>query len=307
MALFDACSAVSATTPLAATPDDVALDALFFSRVRPSGLPLGLVGWRPPEVRPSPPPCGWSTGFMTTPRTVGRLPFQRFRPALPMLMMSCSELPTAPRTRGRSPAPGGSRRRAAAARPCCPPWPAAGSGCPRCGRAWRRRRGAAPPRAPRCRRGCCAAGSALPGLMSAPRRTRRGRRPSDPRGPGCSASRRRGSAAARCERSGWGRTRSSATLAGTPSLLRRKSITRYRCLCPPPWWRVVMRPLALRPAFLGFGLGQRLERLVGGDVGEVRHAHVATPRGRVGLYLRIGHRVTMAPGRRCRSRRPRRG
>src|SRR6478672_6331099 len=32
---------------------------------------------------PSPPPCGWSTGFMTVPRTVGRFPFQRERPALP--------------------------------------------------------------------------------------------------------------------------------------------------------------------------------------------------------------------------------
>src|SRR6478609_11144406 len=52
-------------------------------RVRPSGLPHGLTGWRPPEVLPSPPPCGWSTGFITTPRTVGRLPFHRIRPALP--------------------------------------------------------------------------------------------------------------------------------------------------------------------------------------------------------------------------------
>ena len=32
---------------------------------------------------PSPPPCGWSTGFMATPRTVGRMPRQRFAPALP--------------------------------------------------------------------------------------------------------------------------------------------------------------------------------------------------------------------------------
>src|SRR6266496_3330694 len=65
-------------------------------RVRPSGLPFGLTGWRPPEVLPSPPPCGWSTGFMTTPRTVGRLPRQRLRPALPQLMLACSELPTSP-------------------------------------------------------------------------------------------------------------------------------------------------------------------------------------------------------------------
>src|SRR5215469_5740212 len=28
------------------------------------GFPHGVTGWRPPEVRPSPPPRGWSTGFM---------------------------------------------------------------------------------------------------------------------------------------------------------------------------------------------------------------------------------------------------
>ena len=33
---------------------------------------------------------------MTTPRTVGRLPFQRIRPALPQLMFDCSALPTSP-------------------------------------------------------------------------------------------------------------------------------------------------------------------------------------------------------------------
>src|SRR3977135_1590171 len=44
-----------------------------------------------------------------------------------------------------------------------------------------------------------------------------------------------------------------ATLAGIPSLSRRKSISRYCCLWPPPWWRVVIRPWTLRPAFFGFG------------------------------------------------------
>src|SRR5437588_1176690 len=39
-----------------------------------------------------------------------------------------------------------------------------------------------------------------------------------------------------------------ATLAGMPSLLRRKSIRRNRRLLPPPWWRTVTRPLLLRPA-----------------------------------------------------------
>src|ERR1700728_398344 len=65
-------------------------------RVRPSGLPHGLTGWRPPELLPSPPPSGGSTGLMATPRTEGRLPFPRFRPALPSLMLPCSALPTSP-------------------------------------------------------------------------------------------------------------------------------------------------------------------------------------------------------------------
>src|SRR5215470_14246244 len=47
------------------------------------GWPHGVTGWRPPEVLPSPPPCGWSTGFIDTPRLCGLLPIQRLRPALP--------------------------------------------------------------------------------------------------------------------------------------------------------------------------------------------------------------------------------
>ncbi len=43
------------------------------------------------RVRPSPPPCGWSTGFMATPRTVGRTPRQRLAPALPRERRLCSE------------------------------------------------------------------------------------------------------------------------------------------------------------------------------------------------------------------------
>src|SRR3954452_10711879 len=38
-----------------------------------------------------------------------------------------------------------------------------------------------------------------------------------------------------------------ATLAGTPSLVRLKSMTRYLRLAPPPRWREVMRPCVLRP------------------------------------------------------------
>src|SRR5947209_13509378 len=38
-----------------------------------------------------------------------------------------------------------------------------------------------------------------------------------------------------------------ATFAGTPSLRRLKSILRYSRLAPPPRWREVLRPYALRP------------------------------------------------------------
>ena len=40
-----------------------------------SRLPQGVQGpGRPMLVLPSPPPCGWSLGFMTEPRTVGLIP-----------------------------------------------------------------------------------------------------------------------------------------------------------------------------------------------------------------------------------------
>ena len=39
----------------------------------------------------------------------------------------------------------------------------------------------------------------------------------------------------------------AATFAGTPSLRRLKSILRYLRLAPPPRWREVTRPCALRP------------------------------------------------------------
>src|SRR5690554_7201696 len=50
----------------------------------------------PPEALPSPPPIGWSTGFIETPLTLGLLPNQRFLPALPRLTFMCSELETVP-------------------------------------------------------------------------------------------------------------------------------------------------------------------------------------------------------------------
>src|SRR5947207_3582990 len=57
---------------------------LLFRVLRPLVFqPQGEVGCRPPEVFPSPPPIGSSTVFIATPRTWGRRPVQRFRPAFP--------------------------------------------------------------------------------------------------------------------------------------------------------------------------------------------------------------------------------
>src|SRR5260370_17429463 len=60
------------------------------------GCPHGVTGCRPPEVLPSPPPCGWSTGFIETPRFQGRIPFHRLRPAFPTVTFSWSVLPSWP-------------------------------------------------------------------------------------------------------------------------------------------------------------------------------------------------------------------
>src|SRR4051812_32314465 len=42
----------------------------------------------------------------------------------------------------------------------------------------------------------------------------------------------------------------AATFAGMPSRRRLKSMRRYRRLAPPPRWRDVLRPWALRPPLL---------------------------------------------------------
>ena len=54
-------------------------DALRGWRVMPplALLPVGLTGCRPPLVRPSPPPCGWSIGFIAVPRTCDLRPSHR--------------------------------------------------------------------------------------------------------------------------------------------------------------------------------------------------------------------------------------
>src|SRR5436190_21889738 len=65
-------------------------------------LPHGEQGCLPPDDLPSPPPIGWSTGFIATPRTDGLRPRQRGRPALPYEMFSCSRFPTWPTTARQS-------------------------------------------------------------------------------------------------------------------------------------------------------------------------------------------------------------
>src|SRR5690606_17492512 len=78
-----------------------------------------------------------------------------------------------------------------------------------------------------------------------------------------------------------------ATVAATPSLsARRKSITRYWRLWPPPWWRAVIRPCAFRPPFCGSG---RTRDFSGVErVTSTKSATLAPRRpGVVGLYLRM--------------------
>src|SRR6266545_552071 len=78
-----------------------------------------------------------------------------------------------------------------------------------------------------------------------------------------------------------------ATFAGTPSLSwRRKSMTRYARLWPPPWWRTVTRPWPLRPPLLCRG---RTSDFSGSErVISTKSAWLAPRRpGVVGLYLRI--------------------
>src|SRR5690606_34371603 len=68
--------------------------ALFLRVLAPLvGLPHGVAKCLPPLVRP---PLGWSMGFMATERTVGRMPCQRLRPALPTDSFMWSALDTAP-------------------------------------------------------------------------------------------------------------------------------------------------------------------------------------------------------------------
>src|SRR3954463_12423604 len=79
----------------------------------------------------------------------------------------------------------------------------------------------------------------------------------------------------------------AATRAGTPSLVRLKSILRYSRLAPPPRWRAVLRPSALRPPdFLSPST-----RVFSGSlfVTSAKSGYVMNRRpGDVGFGLRIG-------------------
>src|ERR671927_366186 len=83
-----------------------------------------------------------------------------------------------------------------------------------------------------------------------------------------------------------------ATLAGTPSLRRLKSILRYRRLAPPPRWRDVLRPWVLRPPdFLSPSVKDfsGSERVISAKSGYVTKRRP----GDVGFGLRIG--ITQLP------------
>uniref|UniRef100_A0A453QWQ6 Uncharacterized protein ycf72 n=1 Tax=Aegilops tauschii subsp. strangulata TaxID=200361 RepID=A0A453QWQ6_AEGTS len=55
--------------------------------------PRGCGFFLPMGAFPSPPPWGWSTGFITTPLTTGRLPSQHLDPALPKIFGSPQHYP----------------------------------------------------------------------------------------------------------------------------------------------------------------------------------------------------------------------
>src|SRR5918999_600602 len=96
----------------------------------------------------------------------------------------------------------------------------------------------------------------------------------------------------------------AATRAGIPSLRRLKSILRYSRLAPPPRWRAVLRPRALRPPLLV----RPSTRDFSGSVFVISaKSGYETKRrpGEVGLGLRIGMRARPPGPGRSGSSRPR--
>src|SRR5918995_4236684 len=79
----------------------------------------------------------------------------------------------------------------------------------------------------------------------------------------------------------------AATRAGIPSLRRLKSMMRYSRLAPPPRWRAVLRPLALRPPLFLRPSTSDFSGVV--FVISAKSGYVTKRRpGDVGLALRIG-------------------
>src|SRR4030043_2483762 len=61
------------------------------------GLPHGVTGFLPELLFfPSPPPWGWSIGFIAVPRTPGLTPSHLFLPAFPSRIISCVVFPIWP-------------------------------------------------------------------------------------------------------------------------------------------------------------------------------------------------------------------
>src|SRR4051794_41239758 len=84
----------------------------------------------------------------------------------------------------------------------------------------------------------------------------------------------------------------AATLAGTPSFERLKSILRYRRLAPPPRWREVLRPCALRPP----DFRRPSTRVFSGSpfvISEKSGYETKRRPALVGLGLRIGMRLAL--------------
>ena len=78
-----------------------------------------------------------------------------------------------------------------------------------------------------------------------------------------------------------------STMAGTPSLSRRKSICRNCRLWPPPRCRAVILPWLFRPPLRFFGRSRPFTGLAPG-VNSAKSLTVAPRRpGVVGLYLRM--------------------
>ena len=233
-----------------------------------AGLPHGVWGWPPMGALPSPPPWGWSRGFIAEPRTVGRRPMPRATGLAEgdVLVVDVAEL--ADRGHAARRAPGAARRRAAGPGPSRPPWPSAAPPSRRRAPSARRARVELDVVDDRARPACCAAARALPGRPRPPaRRITRVAHPQPDRAPGCSASRR--------PRTEQRDARRAVRIVldgddppGTPILSRFQSMMRYRRLWPPPRWRMVMLPWLLRPAVLLERLGQRASPARPGDLVE---------------------------------------